>query len=202
MVEGLGLSFSRHLKLLARPPENHLSLKRQLTLNALQSGRTWKRMGSEPRRIDTTCQSARTDPYTSDFRGMVKLMKDYIALRRRWGDLNILVDTTIPPTPSVTADDPLAITSPALRFRAAFRTNSTLKFSFQWRLAEVALGRATKPIVPNHYEIQSLWEATGTSTVTIPTKKLKPGRTYRARSRACDPNGRCSHWSEPVQFGT
>jgi hypothetical protein len=36
-VEGSGLGCFTHLKLLARLPDNHLSLKRQLTLNALQS---------------------------------------------------------------------------------------------------------------------------------------------------------------------
>jgi len=36
-VEGLGLSLLSHLKLLTRLPDNHVLLKRQLTLNALQS---------------------------------------------------------------------------------------------------------------------------------------------------------------------
>jgi hypothetical protein len=35
-VEGLGLSLLTHLKLLTRLPDNHVSFKRQLTLNALQ----------------------------------------------------------------------------------------------------------------------------------------------------------------------
>jgi hypothetical protein len=36
VVDGLGLSLWTHLKLLTRLPDNHVSLKRQLTLNALQ----------------------------------------------------------------------------------------------------------------------------------------------------------------------
>jgi hypothetical protein len=36
-VEGLGLGLLTHLKLLTRLPDNHVSLKRQLTLNALHS---------------------------------------------------------------------------------------------------------------------------------------------------------------------
>ncbi len=36
-VEGSGLSLLTHLKLLTRLPDNHVSSKRQLTLNALQS---------------------------------------------------------------------------------------------------------------------------------------------------------------------
>ena len=39
-VEGFGLSFLSHLKLLTRLPDNHVSLKRQLTLNALQFSQT------------------------------------------------------------------------------------------------------------------------------------------------------------------
>jgi len=35
-VTGLGVSFLSHLKLLTRLPDNHVSLKRQLTLNALK----------------------------------------------------------------------------------------------------------------------------------------------------------------------
>jgi hypothetical protein len=138
---------------------------------------------------------------TKDFRGMVRLMKDYIDIRGRWCDSNLLTDPGIPPAPTVRADDPLNFTSPALRFHASQGTDDLPPdIVVQWRLAEVSLGRVSRPLVQRHYEIQALWEATGQSTTTIPTIHFKPGRTYRVRARACDSNGRCGHWSEAWQF--
>jgi hypothetical protein len=131
---------------------------------------------------------------------MVKLMKEYIDIRGRWCDANLLTDPAIPPKPIVAADGPLDITSPALKFRVQLAAGQPPSTAIQWRLAEITPGPVTKPLVPRCYEIQALWEETGQSTVTIPTKQVEPGRTYRVRARACDATGRCSHWSEPVQF--
>jgi len=137
---------------------------------------------------------------TKDFHGMVKLMKDYIDIRGRWCDANLLTDPAIPPTPAVVADGPLDFKSPAMKFRATLPANLPPHSTIQWRLAEITPGPVTKPLVPRRYEIQALWEEAGQSTATIPTKEVESGRTYRVRARACDTTGRCSHWSEPVQF--
>jgi hypothetical protein len=137
---------------------------------------------------------------TKDFRGVVQLMKDYIDIRGRWCDANLLTDTAIPPTPSIAADGQLNFASPTLRFRATLARGQSSETAIQWRLAEFTLGPVPKPPVPRRYEIQSLWEGLGQSSVTIPTRQVEPGHTYRVRARACDTTGRCSHWSEPVQF--
>ena len=55
-----------------------------------------------------------------------------------------------------------------------------------------------------HYEIDAIWES-GEITdfndaIRIPATTLRPGRTYRVRSRMKDNTGRWSHWSDPVQF--
>ena len=131
---------------------------------------------------------------------MVQLMKDYIDIRGRWCDANLLTATAIPPAPTVTADGPLKFTSPALKFHATPPRESPSHATMQWRLAEVTVGRVTNPLLPLHYEIQALWEENGQSTTTIPTKQLELGHAYRVRARACDPSGLCSPWSEPVQF--
>ena len=57
---------------------------------------------------------------------------------------------------------------------------------------------------PGKYEIQAAWESDDLtafqSDVTIPASVVRPGRTYRVRSRMKDATGRWSHWSAPVQF--
>jgi hypothetical protein len=137
---------------------------------------------------------------TKDFRGMMQLMKDYIDIRGRWCDANLLTDTGIPLTPTVGTDGPLDFAAPALRFSAKRVESLPANATMQWRLAEVTLGPVAKPLAPRRYEIQALWEEADSSKVTIPMKQIEPGRTYRVRARACDVTGRCSHWSAPVQF--
>ena len=136
---------------------------------------------------------------TRDFRGMVELMKDYVLIRGRWCDANLLTDAAIPPTPKVATDGPLDFKSPTLKFSATFPTGTPANPALQWRLAEIILDPA-KPRIPRRYEIQALWEETSQLTAAIPTREVERGRTYRVRARACDAAGRCSHWSEPVQF--
>src|SRR6185503_5271289 len=100
-------------------------------------------------------------------------------------------DTAIPPTPSIAADGQLNFASPTLRFRATLARGQSSETAIQWRLAEFTLGPVPKPPVPRRYEIQSLWEGLGQSSVTIPTRQVEPGHTYRVRARACDTTGRC-----------
>jgi len=81
--------------------------------------------------------------------------------------------------------------------------------------AEVSQGGViTTPIMnltpykstPGKYEIQPVWESDDLTAfqrdVRIPASALRPGRTYRVRSRMKDTSGRWSHWSAPVQFTT
>jgi len=55
-----------------------------------------------------------------------------------------------------------------------------------------------------HYEIDATWESEEITdfndAIRIPAATLRPGRTYRVRSRMKDNTGRWSHWSDPVQF--
>ncbi|MEN6337126.1 MAG: lamin tail domain-containing protein [Phycisphaerales bacterium] len=57
---------------------------------------------------------------------------------------------------------------------------------------------------PGKYEINPVWESDDLTTfqkdVKIPASVVRPGRTYRVRSRMKDATGRWSHWSAPVQF--
>lgn len=136
---------------------------------------------------------------TKDFRGMIQLMKDFIVQRGQWCDSVLLTDRGIPGRPRVQADGPLQDQAKALRFRAAGLAGSAPPM-LQWRAAEVASRPSTKPVGPRSYEIQAVWEGSGAGTVEIPTSVLKPGHSYRVRARACDADGRCGHWSEPVSF--
>ena len=137
---------------------------------------------------------------TRDFGGMVELMKEYVLIRGRWCDANLLTDMAIPPMPTVATDGPLDFKSSTLPFSATLPTGPSLNTTIQWRLAEITPGPTVKLMVPRRYEIQALWEETGQFTAKISTKEVEPGHTYRVRARACDATGRCSHWSEPVQF--
>ncbi len=108
-------------------------------------------------------------------------------------------DTKIPEQPTIRAmgDD---------RFVAApFESRSDAKFAgLQWRVAEISA-----PGLPGHtpgkyrYEIEQGWsQETTDETVelTLPANATVPGRTYRIRARYRDQSGRCSHWSQPIQF--
>jgi hypothetical protein len=58
---------------------------------------------------------------------------------------------------------------------------------------------------PSKYEINAVWESEELTDrnnlfIQIPESKVKPGRTYRVRSRMKDKTGRWSHWSQPVEF--
>jgi hypothetical protein len=136
---------------------------------------------------------------SKDFSGMLRIMKDFVAARGQWCDATLLADPAIPSTPVIKAARPLDFQSAALPFTATVA--APLAVSLQWRLAEVTPpGASTPKSGPNRYEIQPLWEATGTTSMEVPTKLLARGRTYRVRARACADDGRCGHWSAPLTF--
>lgn len=78
--------------------------------------------------------------------------------------------------------------------------------AIQWRIGEIYAPGIPGYVAgePRKYEIEDVWtsaELTSFSaTVRVPVASAKPGRTYRARVRHKDANGRWSHWSAPVQF--
>ena len=128
---------------------------------------------------------------TKDFRGLVRMMKDYVRTRGAWVDETLLNVPAIPPTPNIVRDGPY--------FRASLAGGWPAPPVMQWRLAEMTPG-ASQPRQGVKYEITPLWQTNGTSRVPMPSHLLDAGRTYRVRARVQDDAGRCGHWSEPVQF--
>jgi len=133
-----------------------------------------------------------------NFGGMLQLMKDYVRQRGRWVDETLLADPALVPTPATAAEGTLDFSAKALKFRASLMKGGEVVF--QWRLAEVTPGPRSKQQGPPRYEITALWQDGGASAAQIPTTQLEAGHTYRVRARAQDSTGRCSHWSEPVEF--
>jgi hypothetical protein len=114
-------------------------------------------------------------------------MKDYVAQRSRWIDENLLADSAIPPTPSVTAIGGLNLSDSLLKFRAMLSTQANDLSKIHWRLAEVTStnGPSFNPPTPRKYEIEAVWENEGNPDLNgeIPAKLLASGRTYRVRAR-------------------
>jgi len=137
---------------------------------------------------------------TRDFQGMVKLMKDYVVERGRWCDATLLGKAHIPPTPTVTDQEPIDFTKSKLLFRATLAAGNDAGETVEWRVAEITPGVANKSTRPRKYEIEPIWQQTGGARMEIPIKILEPGRTYRVRARSRDATGRCGHWSPPFQF--
>ncbi|MDB6033715.1 MAG: hypothetical protein JWM16_4053 [Verrucomicrobiales bacterium] len=136
---------------------------------------------------------------THDFPGMVKMMKDYVVSRRQWCDATLLGGHDIPGTASIKAEGRLDDGAASLRAKAVLPGSSGVA-DYEWRLAEVSKGSAQKPVAPRKYEITALWQGSGKETADIPKALFKPGHTYRIRARARDAEGRCGHWSEPIEF--
>lgn len=57
---------------------------------------------------------------------------------------------------------------------------------------------------PLKYEVNPLWASeeipAGHREILFPASVVSAGHTYRVRCRTQDSAGRCSHWSEPIQF--
>jgi hypothetical protein len=136
---------------------------------------------------------------TRDFRGMVQLMKKYVADRGKWVDSNLLVDSSFPPAPKIAAPSNLNPSDSKLQLRIATKDQVS---RVSWRLAEISNPNdfASGVRRPGRYEINALWETTGGPSVEIPTSKLETGRTYRIRARVQNSSGTWSRWSAPIQF--
>lgn len=108
-------------------------------------------------------------------------------------------DPAIPAKPVLTYLGEPGFPVDALRFAASAFADPQGAGTFaarEWRIAEVG--------APGLFEIDALWsmtshDATGLA-LSLPTRTVTPGRTYRVRVRQQDNTGRWSHWSEPVQF--
>jgi hypothetical protein len=137
---------------------------------------------------------------TKDFRGMVKLMKEYVTRRGQWVDNNLLPNQGLPISPIVTADGPLAFWNRELKFRASVPAGGDTRPVLEWRLAEITVDSSASPKTPCRHEINAVWESNGNLAAEIPTGLLENGHTYRVRARSKDASGQCSHWSAPAQF--
>ncbi len=143
---------------------------------------------------------------SKDFKGMVQLMREYVRRRGDWIDRDLLRDAKIPSTPVVTYTGPPNYPPDKLSFRASEFRGSSAFAAVQWRLAEIAPPalQAGRPVAPGKYEIIAVWESGELTNlalaVTLPADAAAAGHAYRARVRVKDQSGRCSHWSEPVEF--
>lgn len=141
---------------------------------------------------------------SKDFDGCIQLMKNYVAVRSIL--LNGIAADALPATPTVSyigaSNHPLN----RLSFRSSPYSGGNPFSAMKWRIGEVTDPNVPgfDPNAPRAYEINSQWEsaelAVFESDIVIPASAVRVGRTYRARVKMKDTNGRWSHWSAPVQF--
>lgn len=143
------------------------------------------------------------------FRGMVDLMKQYVAAREAWIDTTLLTDKEYPATPGLVYVGAAGFPVDQLRFSAgdfADPQGANTFAAMEWRIAEVTDPAASNYTIeaPRLYEIDSVWEsgqlASFQRTLTPPLGSVQPGHAYRVRVRMKDNSGRWSHWSAPVHF--
>jgi hypothetical protein len=140
-----------------------------------------------------------------DFRGMVRLMKEYVRSRGAWIDSALLNDPNIPATPTATFVGAPGFPANGLRFRASAYKGAAAFSALKWRLAELSPKDATSPSKGRGlYEIEAQWESNESNRpdemIQIPAGVAKPGHRYRVRARMEDVTARWSHWSPPVEF--
>ncbi len=132
-----------------------------------------------------------------------------------WGNCNAnptTPDLAFPNTPAIAYAGPGSFPANALDFTssafspATAGNGGTVFTAMQWRIGEISA-----PGIPGYvagdkrkYEVQQAWTSAElpafTATTRVPLASAEPGKTYRARVRHKDANGRWSHWSAPVQF--
>lgn len=146
---------------------------------------------------------------TKDFRGMVKIMRDYVVSRSSVIDTSIANDAAIPRKPTITYSGPAGAPVDQLQFTSSAFSDPQGNNTFgamRWRLAEVDLpgGPAFDPASPRLFEINAAWESpaidTFEETITFPAHVASVGHLYRARVRHQDATGRWSNWSDPVEI--
>jgi hypothetical protein len=141
------------------------------------------------------------DPHKS-FGTMVAYMKSYASKRANWIDSRLLADYQPPPAAKISPPPQFDFAAPHLSLSLEAKPEGTV--SSQWRLAEITDTKSPvfDPHQPWSYEIQALWEQElkGSTTVSVPTRSLVPGHTYRVRARWQDADEHWSRWSTPLQF--
>ena len=146
---------------------------------------------------------------SKSFAGAAQLMKNYIVYRCSntvFSLDTISADSSIPATPTVTFTGGTNFALNKLSFHSTDFNGANGFRSIQWRMGEItdtnsAVYDATQP---HDYEITPVWISgdikTSSRDVIIPASTVKPGHTYRVRSRMVDAAGKSGHWSAPVQF--
>ena len=134
---------------------------------------------------------ARDDTTYSNSSGIANLGFSYRRLRDESADENI------PSTPSITYTGEAGFPTTGLQFATTAAGAET-----QWRIGEIFYPGISGylPDEANRYEIESIWETASADTAAVPAAVTRPGRTYRARVRVLDTEGRASHWSSPIEF--
>ena len=132
-----------------------------------------------------------------------------------WGNVNAnptVADLAFPSPPTITYTGPVGYPANSLDFTssafvpASGANGGTTFGAMQWRIGEISA-----PGIPGYvagekrkYEIETVWTSaelpTFSATQRVPLVNAEPGKTYRARVRHKDANGRWSQWSAPVQF--
>ena len=145
---------------------------------------------------------------TGDFAGMLDVFRRFIDSRTQFIERRILTDERqIPRRPAITYTGDPEFPFNELSFGVSpYESPTGSAFdAIQWRLAEVTDVNRPEfdPSVPRKYEINATWDSGELATldgITVEGENLNEGRTYRARVRVRDADGRWSHWSEPMQF--
>ncbi|MEM7531653.1 MAG: lamin tail domain-containing protein [Chloroflexota bacterium] len=146
---------------------------------------------------------------SGDFAGMAQLMKNFVAARSAWIDSELLTDTDMPDTPTVTFIGPPDYPADQLQFQASPFSDPQGNHTFQamqWRVAEITDPSSPDYELtdPNFYEINARWQSDPltiySDTIKLPTASCRPLQTCRVRVRMQDDTGRWSHWSASVQF--
>ena len=111
-------------------------------------------------------------------------------------------DSLIPDRPSIQTRDNKTFTI------SEFSSKSGGAFAaIEWRVAEISAPGLTGYGLgqPYRYEIEPGWSTESTISskeLQLPADATSSNRTYRVRARYKDAEGRCSHWSQPLQFAT
>jgi hypothetical protein len=147
-------------------------------------------------------------PAPGGFAGMMQKMKNYVVSRGSYIDTNLLTDTQIPKTPTISYTGAASHPLDNLAFHTSTfnGTSGTFFAAMQWRIAQVTDPNASgyDPKAPKHYEINASWVSpeltTFNSDIAIPPGAVEVGHTYRVRVKMKDSAGRWSHWSSAMQF--
>lgn len=115
----------------------------------------------------------------------------------------------IPSRPEIAYEGELGFPVDGLAFKSSAFVNRRDPDGFAWM--EWRIGEVSHPETPNYtqgtpwiYEIEPYWTSgpitTFSEKIEIPTNRLKPGHTYRARVRHVNVKGHASRWSPPLEF--